>query len=195
MRQRNRSPVFCGRVQDRLIGVFVVMSSSGGHGRSLRESHRVLTPSGVLIDVRPVTAAIVLELVIATHAVWAKTICTYSAPEDVAAADAAVQLAVTRGWLAFDMSLPFHSRSIAIAPPSYASMPRRENCAGPRSSGRDRGATARVGRGNTSSPIAIPQAVDAEYSSQDIARPIQRAINLTLVHERQRGGNFKLVLW
>ena len=130
MRQRNRSPVFCGRVQDRLIGVFVVMSSSGGHGRSLRESHRVLTPSGVLIDVRPVTAAIVLELVIATHAVWAKTICTYSAPEDVAAADAAVQLAVTRGWLAFDMSLPFHSRSIAIAPPSYASMPRRENCAG-----------------------------------------------------------------
>ena len=41
----------------------------------------------------------------------------------------------------------------------------------------------------------MPQAVDAEYSSQDIARPIQRAINLTLVHERQRGGNFKLVLW
>src|SRR5215469_10477900 len=75
---------------------------------ALRESHRVLTPSGVLIDVRPVTAAIVRELVIATHAVWAETICAYSAPEDVAAADAAVQLAVTRGWPAFDMSLLFH---------------------------------------------------------------------------------------
>jgi len=30
--------------------------------------HRVLKPSGVLIDVRPVTAPIVLEVVIATHA-------------------------------------------------------------------------------------------------------------------------------
>jgi hypothetical protein len=74
---------------------------------ALREAHRVLTPSGVLIDVRPVIAPIVLEVVIATHAVWAKTVYTYSAPEDVAAADAAVQLAVAREWLVFDRSLPF----------------------------------------------------------------------------------------
>jgi len=62
---------------------------------ALREAHRVLKPSGAPIDVRPVTAPIVLEVVIATHAVWAKTIYTYSAQEDVAAADAAVRLAVS----------------------------------------------------------------------------------------------------
>jgi hypothetical protein len=74
---------------------------------ALREAHRVLKPSGVLIDVRPVTAPMVLEVVIATHAVWAKRVYTYSAQEDVAAADAAVQLAVSREWLVFDTSLPF----------------------------------------------------------------------------------------
>jgi hypothetical protein len=74
---------------------------------ALREAHRVLKPSGVLIDVRPVTVPMVLEVVIATHAVWAKTVYTYSAQEDVAAADAAVQLAVSREWLVFDTSLPF----------------------------------------------------------------------------------------
>ena len=62
---------------------------------ALRVAHRVLKPSGALIDVRPVTA------------VWAKTVYTYSAQEDVAAADAAVQLAVSREWLLFDTSLPF----------------------------------------------------------------------------------------
>ena len=73
---------------------------------ALREAHRVLTPSGVLIDVRPVTAPIVLEL-IATCPVWAKTVCAFSAPEDVAAADAAVMLAVSREWFVFDTSLAF----------------------------------------------------------------------------------------
>ena len=74
---------------------------------ALREAHRVLKPSGVLIDVRPVTAPIVLEIVTAAHTVWAKTVHTYSAPEDVAAADAAVKFAVSREWLVFDTSLPF----------------------------------------------------------------------------------------
>jgi len=74
---------------------------------ALREADRVLTPSGVLIDVRPVTEPIVLEVVIATRAVWAKTVYTFSAPDDVAAADAAVQLAVSREWLVFDTSLSF----------------------------------------------------------------------------------------
>ena len=46
-------------------------------------------------------------MVIATHTVWPKTVYTYSAPEDVAAADTAVQLAVSREWLVFDTSLPF----------------------------------------------------------------------------------------
>jgi hypothetical protein len=56
----------------------------------------VLTPSGVLIDVRPVTAPIVVEVVIAAQAVWATTVDSYSAPEDVGLADAAVRHAVSR---------------------------------------------------------------------------------------------------
>ena len=74
---------------------------------ALREAQRVLTPSGVLIDVRPVTAPIVVEGVIARQAVWAKAVDSYSAPEDVAAADAAVQHALSREWLVFETSLAF----------------------------------------------------------------------------------------
>ena len=39
---------------------------------ALREAQRVLTPAGVLIDVHPVTAPILVELVVATQAVWQK---------------------------------------------------------------------------------------------------------------------------
>jgi hypothetical protein len=74
---------------------------------ALREARRVLTPSGVLIDVRPVIAPIVVEVVIATETVWARTIETYSAPEDIAAADAAVQHALSGGWFVFEESSPF----------------------------------------------------------------------------------------
>jgi hypothetical protein len=73
---------------------------------ALPEAQRVLTPSGVLMDVRPVTPPIVVEVIIATQAVWAKTVDTYSAPEDVAAAGAAVQHAVSREWFVFETSLP-----------------------------------------------------------------------------------------
>jgi hypothetical protein len=74
---------------------------------ALREAQRVLTPSGILIDVRPVTAPIVVEVVIAAQPVWAQTVDLYSAPEDVAAADAAVRHALSRQWLTFETSLPF----------------------------------------------------------------------------------------
>jgi len=74
---------------------------------ALQEAERVLTPSGVLIDVRPFTVPIVVGVVIATHAVWTKTVELYSAPEDVAAADAAVRHAVSGKWLVFETSLPF----------------------------------------------------------------------------------------
>jgi hypothetical protein len=74
---------------------------------ALREAQRVLTPSGVLIDVRPVTEPILVELVAATQAVWANTVPSYSSPEDVAAADDAVRHAVSRGWFVFETSLPF----------------------------------------------------------------------------------------
>src|SRR5215831_4948209 len=74
---------------------------------ALREAQRVLTPRGVLIDVRPVIAPIVVEVVIATRVAWAKTVATYSTPEDIAAADSAIQHAVSREWLVFETSLPF----------------------------------------------------------------------------------------
>jgi hypothetical protein len=74
---------------------------------ALREALRVLTSSGVLIDIRPVTAPIVVEVVIATQAVWAKSVDSYSAPENDAAANAALQHAVSHEWLIFEMSLPF----------------------------------------------------------------------------------------
>jgi hypothetical protein len=74
---------------------------------ALREALRVLTRPGVLIDVRPVIAPIVVEAVVASRAVWEKTVESYSAPEDVAAADAAVQDALARQCLVFDTSLGF----------------------------------------------------------------------------------------
>jgi hypothetical protein len=74
---------------------------------ALREAQRVLTRSGVLIDVRPVTAPILVELLVVTQAVWAKTVHSYSSPQDVAAADDAVQHAVSRGWFVFESSLAF----------------------------------------------------------------------------------------
>jgi hypothetical protein len=74
---------------------------------ALREAQRVLTPRGSLIDVRPVTAPIVVEVVIAARAIWEKEVDAYSTPEDVAAADAAVQHALSGEWFAFEKSLPF----------------------------------------------------------------------------------------
>ena len=74
---------------------------------ALREAHRVLQPSGVLIDLRPVTAPILVEVVIATQTVWARTVESYSAPEDVAAANAAVQHAVSSEWLVFEATTQF----------------------------------------------------------------------------------------
>jgi len=74
---------------------------------ALQEARRVLTPNGVLVDVRPVTAPIIMEMVIDGQAVWAKTVDSYSAPEDVAAAGAAVQHALSNEWFVFETSLPF----------------------------------------------------------------------------------------
>src|SRR5215472_3625178 len=74
---------------------------------ALREARRVLARSGVLIDIRPVTLPIVAEVVIGERAVWARTVASYSAPEDVAAADRAVQHAISREWLVLETSVPF----------------------------------------------------------------------------------------
>jgi hypothetical protein len=74
---------------------------------ALREAHRVLAPSGVLVDVRPVIAPILVEVVVATRAVWARAVESYSAPEDIAAAAAAVQHALSGEWITFETSLSF----------------------------------------------------------------------------------------
>lgn len=73
---------------------------------ALQEARRVLTPGGVLIDVLPVLAPIVVE-VITAKSIWAKPVATYSAPDDVAAAVAAVQHAVSAEWFACEKSLAF----------------------------------------------------------------------------------------
>jgi hypothetical protein len=61
----------------------------------------------VLVDVRPLVAPIVVEVIVAAQAVWARTVESYSAPDDVAAADDAVRHAVSREWLAFETRFPF----------------------------------------------------------------------------------------
>jgi hypothetical protein len=74
---------------------------------ALREARRVLTPRGVLIDVRPVNAPMVVEGVISARAIWAKEIDACSTPEDMAAADAAMQHALSDEWFSFEKSHPF----------------------------------------------------------------------------------------
>ena len=74
---------------------------------ALSEARRVLAPSGVLIDVRPVNAPIVVEVVIGGETVWGRTVESYSAPLDVAAAGAAVEEALSRDWFAFTASARF----------------------------------------------------------------------------------------
>ena len=74
---------------------------------ALREARRVLTPRGILVDVRPVTAPMVVEVVIATRAIWAAEVNSYSGSEDDAAADAAVQQALSGEWFVFENRHPF----------------------------------------------------------------------------------------
>jgi hypothetical protein len=85
---------------------------------ALREAHRVLTPSGVLIDVRPVAAPIVVEVVTATQAVWAKTVDAYSTPEDIAAVDTGYSTLYRADGSSSRRIYLSVSRSIAIVPPS-----------------------------------------------------------------------------
>ena len=74
---------------------------------ALREARRVLTSRGVLIDIRPVTAPMVVEVLIAARAIWAKEVDACSTPEDIAGADAAVQHALSGEWFAFEKNHAF----------------------------------------------------------------------------------------
>jgi hypothetical protein len=75
---------------------------------ALREARRVLTPRDILVDVRPVTAPMVVEVVIATRAIWATEVSSYVGAEDNAAADAAVQHALSDEWFVFEKRHPFN---------------------------------------------------------------------------------------
>lgn len=74
---------------------------------ALREAHRVLAPSGLLVDVRPVTEPLVVEVRLASGTGWAATVEAYSVPDDVAAAGAAVRHAVAREWFVPQTTQPF----------------------------------------------------------------------------------------
>src|SRR4051812_8255898 len=74
---------------------------------ALREARRVLKPAGILMDVRPLKAAMVVEVVIAARALWAKAVDACSTPEDLLAADAAMAYALKCQWFAFEKSVPF----------------------------------------------------------------------------------------
>ena len=74
---------------------------------ALQEARRVLAPRSFLIDVRPVVAPLVVEVIVAAQTIWMKEVASYSAPEEVAAADAAVQHAISAEWFAFEKCIPF----------------------------------------------------------------------------------------
>ena len=74
---------------------------------ALREARRVLKPQGVLVNVRPVTTPMVVQVVATTRTIWAKEVASYSTPEDVVAAEAAVQQALSGELFAFEKSLPY----------------------------------------------------------------------------------------
>jgi hypothetical protein len=74
---------------------------------ALQEARRVLKPQGILVNVRPVTTPMTVEVIVAAGPVWAKEVPSYSAPEDVAAAEAAVQSALSCAWFAFEKRLNY----------------------------------------------------------------------------------------
>ncbi len=74
---------------------------------ALREAHRVLVPEGICIDVRPVTARVMMEAVTAAGTGGAVEIDSYGAAEDDAAADAAIRQALSRAWFTFEQGCKF----------------------------------------------------------------------------------------
>jgi hypothetical protein len=71
---------------------------------ALREAHRVLAPGGTVVDVRPISARMVIEVVTGDRVDWATEADAYGAAEDDASADAAVRQALFCEWFAFQQT-------------------------------------------------------------------------------------------
>jgi hypothetical protein len=67
---------------------------------ALREAGRVLTASGVLINIRPVLQPMSVEVVAGRRTIWTKQVAPCSTPEDVEAAEVAMRRAVECKWFA-----------------------------------------------------------------------------------------------
>jgi hypothetical protein len=74
---------------------------------ALCEAQRVLVPEGICIDIRPVTAPVRIEAVTAVRTAKAIEVDSYGAAEDDAAADAAVQQALSSKWFVFEQRCDF----------------------------------------------------------------------------------------
>ena len=74
---------------------------------ALGESWRVLVPNGIIVDVRPITALVTIEAESATRRSKLTEVESYGAAEDDAAADAAVQHALSHGWLTTEQTRYF----------------------------------------------------------------------------------------
>jgi hypothetical protein len=74
---------------------------------ALLEVRRVLVAEGIVIDVRPVTAPVIIESVSADRVTTGVEVDAYGAVEDEAAADAAIRYALSNAWFAFHRSRQF----------------------------------------------------------------------------------------
>jgi hypothetical protein len=74
---------------------------------ALREARRVLKPCGGLVNVRPVSRPMRLELIAGTRPIWTKEVPSNGSPEDLAAAEAAVEHVLLGDWFALEQNIPF----------------------------------------------------------------------------------------
>ena len=87
--------------------ILFVMNAARGHGRCPARSAAGSEAIGHLIDARPVTVPLTVEVVVGDRPIWGRQVASYSTPEDIAAADAAVGRALMHGWFATGNAVPY----------------------------------------------------------------------------------------